>query len=160
MSFRNSASFGKRIEYWVIGLLLKDGFDVFVPLVDDDGVDAIIRGQNGQKFDLQIKARSDSVAFGSSALFGVGQSHPDERSGFFFVFYSERLDQMWLMSSADFIDHCVTTSSGKNVGHRSLWMNGRSRVRNEEYPNPRFDHWRITREGRADFSKLREALGE
>ncbi|WP_281994878.1 hypothetical protein [Ruegeria faecimaris] len=160
MSFRNSASFGKRIEYWVIGLLLKDGFDVFVPLVDDDGIDAIIRGRAGQKIDLQIKARSGQVKFGSSALFGVGQSHPKERDGYYFLFYSERLDEMWLMSSADFIKNCVTTSSGKNAGHRSIWMNGRSKVRNQEYPNPRFDTWRISMQGQPDFSRLRQALGE
>ena len=160
MSFRNSASFGKRIEYWIIGLLLKDGFDVFVPLVDDDGIDAIIRAQNGRKLDLQIKARSDTVKFGSSALFGVGQSHPNERPSFYFIFYSERLDELWVMSSADFIANCVTTNSGKNVGYRSIWMNGRSKVRNEEYPNPRFDKWRISKEGRPDFSQLREALGD
>jgi hypothetical protein len=35
-SFRHSAAFGKRIEYYVIGLMLKEGIDVFLPMVDDD----------------------------------------------------------------------------------------------------------------------------
>jgi hypothetical protein len=42
-TFRHSSGFGKRIEYWVIGLMLKEGMDVYVPLVDDHAVDAIVR---------------------------------------------------------------------------------------------------------------------
>jgi hypothetical protein len=42
-SFRHTASFGKRIEYWIIGQMLKEGLDVYVPLVDDDAIDAVIR---------------------------------------------------------------------------------------------------------------------
>jgi len=40
---RHSAGFGKRIEYWVIGLMLKEGIDVYVPLVDDDAIDAVMK---------------------------------------------------------------------------------------------------------------------
>ena len=30
-TFRHSAGFGKRIEYWIIGRMLKEGIDVYVP---------------------------------------------------------------------------------------------------------------------------------
>jgi hypothetical protein len=146
------------MEYWIIGLLLKEGFDVFVPLVDDDGIDAIIRGNNGRKLDVQIKARSGEVRFGSSALFTLGQSHPKVRSDFFFIFYSERLLDMWIMSSSDFVENCVTTKSGLHEGNRSIWMNGKSRLKGNEYPNPRFDRWRATQNGKFDFSGLSNAL--
>ena len=42
-NFRHSAAFGKRIEYYVIGLMLKEGLDVFLPMVDDDAIDAVIK---------------------------------------------------------------------------------------------------------------------
>ena len=42
-SFRHSAAFGKRIEYYVIGLMLKEGLDVFLPMVDDDAIDAVVK---------------------------------------------------------------------------------------------------------------------
>jgi len=29
-SFRHSAGFGKRMEYWIIGRMLKEGLDVYV----------------------------------------------------------------------------------------------------------------------------------
>jgi len=38
-TFRSTAGFGKRIEYWIIGRMLKEGMDVYVPLVDDHAVD-------------------------------------------------------------------------------------------------------------------------
>lgn len=43
LSFRHSAGFGKRMEYWLIGCMLKEGLDVYLPQVDDFGVNAMIR---------------------------------------------------------------------------------------------------------------------
>ena len=40
-TYRHSAGFGKRIEYWIIGRMLKEGLDIYVPLVDDDAIDAV-----------------------------------------------------------------------------------------------------------------------
>lgn len=57
-SFRNSAAFGKRIEYWIIGRMLKEGLDVYIPLVDDHAVDAIVKRHDGSTALIQIKARS------------------------------------------------------------------------------------------------------
>ena len=54
-TFRHSAGFGKRIEYWVIGLMLKEGIDVYVPLVDDDAIDAVIKKPDGTFIEIQIK---------------------------------------------------------------------------------------------------------
>ena len=43
MSYRDTASFGKRQEYSVIAELLKRGFDVYMTLVDDQGIDCVVR---------------------------------------------------------------------------------------------------------------------
>ena len=83
--FRHSAGFGKRIEYWVIGRMLKEGMDVYVPLVDDHAVDAIIRRKAGSTALVQIKARSRDVVFGDAALFAA-IPHPEERPDYWFVF--------------------------------------------------------------------------
>ena len=37
--FRHAAGFGKRIEYSIIAEMLKEDMDVYVPLVDDNGID-------------------------------------------------------------------------------------------------------------------------
>lgn len=70
-SFRHSAAFGKRIEYYVIGLMLKEGLDVFLPMVDDDAIDAVIKKPDGTFVEVQIKARSKHVLFGDAALFAA-----------------------------------------------------------------------------------------
>lgn len=70
-SFRNSAAFGKRIEYWIIARMLKEGMDVYVPLVDDHAGDAIVRRSDGSIALIQIKARSkrrSAMALCSRAL--------------------------------------------------------------------------------------------
>ena len=41
-SFRHSAAFGKRIEFYVVGLMLKQGLDVYLPLVDDNRVSTLL----------------------------------------------------------------------------------------------------------------------
>jgi len=121
--FRHSAGFGKRIEYWIIGRMLKEGMDVYVPLVDDHAVDAIVRRKDGSIALVQIKARSNSVAFGDAALFAA-ITH-EHRADYWFVFYSERLDTTWLMTSEEFISESVQNKTGKNVGLRGIWFNGK-----------------------------------
>ena len=84
-SFRNSAAFGKRIEYWIIGRMLKEGIDVYVPLVDDHAVDAIIKRKDGSTALIQIKARSKEVIAGDAALFAA-IPHDEVRLNYWFLF--------------------------------------------------------------------------
>lgn len=140
LPFRHSASFGKRIEYWIIGRMLKEGLDVYVPLVDDDAIDAVIRRPDGSFITVQIKARSSAVIVGDSALFAA---IPHElRDNYWFIFYSERLDKTWIMTSQEFIEECVQNKTGKNIGKRSIWFNGtrtnKSTGAKEEYAKLRF----------------------
>ena len=55
ISFRHSAGFGKRIEYWIIGKMLKEGLDVYVPLVDDDAIDVVLRKPDGNFTPIQTE---------------------------------------------------------------------------------------------------------
>ena len=60
-SFRDSASFGKRMEYKLIGDMLMEGLDCYVPLVDDHGVGLVIKKQDGTFIEVQIKARGKNI---------------------------------------------------------------------------------------------------
>lgn len=139
-SFRHTAGFGKRMEYKLIGDMLMEGLDCYVPLVDDHGVDCVIKKADGTFIEVQIKARSNEVAEGDAALFGtiVHEYTPN----FYFVFYSERLDLMWIMSSEEFLKECVTNKNGKNAGKRGIWFNGNKTNKvtgiKEEYCKPQF----------------------
>ena len=95
--FKHSAGFGKRMEYYIIGQMLMEGLDCYVPLVDDHGVDCVVKKHDGTFIELQIKARSNKVAKGDAALFANIRHELTEN--FYFIFYSERLKTMWIMSS-------------------------------------------------------------
>ncbi len=151
ISFRHSAGFGKRIEYYLIGLMLKEGIDVYVPLVDDNAIDAIIKKQDGSYIEIQIKARSQDVNMGDAALFAA-ISHKD-RANYYFVFYSERLKKTWIMSSEEFIKESALNKSGKNIGKRSIWFNGTKtdKITKEkiEYAKEKYDKYHVN-----DFSQF------
>jgi hypothetical protein len=149
--FRHSAGFGRRIEYWIIGRMLKEGLDVYVPLVDDFGIDAVVRRPSGEFVECQIKARSNGVAFGDAGLFAAIRHLP--RPNYFFIFYSERLDTTWIMTSEEFLRHSVVNKTGRNAGLRSLWFNGRRLDRSTgeriEYVKPQWERFVA-----ADFARI------
>lgn len=132
-SFRSLAGFGKRMEYYFIGQMLREGLDCYVPLVDDHGVDCIIKKADGTFIEIQIKARSNDVKLGDAALFSAIEH--SERANYYFVFYSERLDCMWILSSEEFLQECVTNKSGKNIGKHSIGLTAVKIIRNIASPN-------------------------
>jgi len=149
--FRHSAGFGKRIEFWIIGRMLRDNLDVYIPLVDDDAIDAVIRRSDGSFTAMQIKARSKNVVGGDAALFAA---IPHElRDNYWFVFYSERMDMMWIMTSKEFIAEAHQNKNGKNKGKRSIWFNGKKKDRATgiytEHCKPQFQRYLAT-----DFERL------
>mgnify|MGYP007030114921 CR=1 FL=1 len=120
--------------------MLKEGLDVYIPLVDDNAIDAVIRRKDGTFVEVQIKARSKDVAEGDAALFAAIPHHG--RSNYWFVFYSKRLHTMWIMSSAEFLAEAVQNKNGKNAGLWSIWFNGKRRNKEtgtlEEHIYPNF----------------------
>ena len=142
-SFRNLAGFGKRMEYNLVGKMLMEGLDCYLPLVDDHGVDCVIKKEDGTYIEIQIKARSKTVTEGDAALFAA-ITH-EAAPNYYFVFYSERLDTMWIMSSEEFLNECVTNKTGKNVGKQSIWFNGnridKETGKKKEYCYPRFEKY-------------------
>ncbi len=131
--------------------MLKEGLDVYLPLVDDDAIDAVIRRGDESFVTVQIKARSKTCKAGNGALFAA---IPHEfRRNYWFVFYSERMDTMWIMTSKEFIAHSSQNKSGKNAGKRTIWFNGRKTDRKTkvvtEHCKPQFEQFIET-----DFSRL------
>ena len=157
LPFRHSAAFGKRMEYYIIGLMLKDGLDVYMPLVDDDAIDAVVKKPDGSYVEVQIKARSNDNKFGSAARFAA-LTH-EYRKNYWFIFYSERIDKIWILSSKEFIKESTQLKSGKNVGKRSIHFNGKNTKEQKEYVKPQFEKYLVT-----DFKRIIEdnpdALGK
>ncbi len=147
LTFRNTASFGKRMEYYLVGLMLKDGLDIYMPLVDDDAIDAVVKKPDGNYVEIQIKARSKNVVFGDAALFAA-LSHK-YRPNYWFVFYSERMDKTWILSSKEFIKESNQNKKGKNVGKRSIWFNGKNTKEQKEHVKPKFEKYVVN-----DFKRI------
>lgn len=110
------------MEYRIIGKMLMEGLDCYVPLVDDHGVDCVVKKGDGTFVEVQIKARSKEVKMGDGAMFASISHEP--RPNYYFVFVSERLDKMWIMSSEEFLSEIRPIPSGRNAGKRSIKFNG------------------------------------
>ncbi len=67
VSFRHSAGFGMRMEYNLVGKMLI----VYLPLVDDHGVDCVIKKEDGTFIETQIKARFAATTCGCSTIFRI-----------------------------------------------------------------------------------------
>ena len=121
--------------------------DVYVPLVDDHAVDAIVRRKDGSIALVQIKARSSTVKDGDAALYSA-IPHDQVRADYWFVFYSERLGLTWLMTSEEFDREAVKNKTGKNIGLRSIWFNGKRKSKlsgeTEEYCKPQWEKYLVT----------------
>jgi hypothetical protein len=124
--------------------MLKEGLDLYLPLVDDDAIDVVICRPDGKFVTVQIKARSKDVIEGDAALFAA---IPHEiRENCWWVFYSERMDVTWIMTSREFVKASVQNKTGKNKGRRSIWFNGTRRDKydtgkREEYCKPQFERF-------------------
>ena len=144
------------MEFWIIGRMLKEGLDIYIPLVDDMAIDAVVRRKDGTFVEVQIKARSKDVVKGDAAFFAA---IPHEaRPNYWFIFYSERLDSTWIMNSEEFVAAAVLIKKGKSAGLRNIDFNGTRRNREtgavEEYIFPKFQKHLAT-----DFKKITDIIG-
>jgi len=138
MSYRSTASFGKRVEYVVIGELLRRGYDIYQTLVDDRGIDCILRYEFQKSpvyLDIQIKARSKDCKTYDAARYAALQVR-NPRPNYLYIFYSEQLDSYWVFPSLDI----VKIASKSKRGRYHLMLSGRRR--DIPYPLPRFEMYR------------------
>lgn len=113
------------MEYVAVAELLRRRFDVYMTLVDDQGIDCVVRQQRNGKLrylDLQIKARSKDAK--QAATFAAMEI-PDPRKNFWFIFYSEAADTFWVMPSLDLVRLARQNKSGKNAGKYTIVLAGK-----------------------------------
>jgi len=136
MSFRSTASFGKRQEYIAVAKLLQLGHDVYMTLVDDQQIDCIIRQEkDGQPryLDIQIKARSNDAK--NPAIFAA-MDIPKPREGYFYIFYSEQANIYWIVPSLELVKEANQNKAGINKGKYRIVLARKGK--NGVLPRPRF----------------------
>jgi hypothetical protein len=135
MRYRDTASFGKRQEYLVVAELLKRGFDVYMTLVDDQGIDCIIRLNSKRYLDIQIKARSkETKQWNKFPLLSF-----EPKDNHYFIFYTEKNNTFWVIPSKDVTGLGIKNKSGKYVGKITLNLpkteTGKKAEKFEKYKN-------------------------
>lgn len=143
--FFTTASFGKRVEYTVIAKMLRAGLDVYLPMVDDKGIDCLVRKNDGSVAEIQIKGRSRNCGISSAGRFSAISIQP--RPNYYIIFYSEACGNgaIWLMRTLDFASVAIRNKKGKNCGKYSILLCGTKTVdgRKISYPYPKFDQYRV-----------------
>ena len=132
-----SLKIGKRGELLVMARMLSEGFDVYIPWVDDHGVDAVVRWENGPFLQIQVKATGVGIIF--PATFNTGGLAKDGPG--FFVFYSEEWKTMWIMSRDEVHKH------RNNNGHIDCFVQRKG----EQVPKPELERFKAE-----SFDRLKE----
>ena len=124
MKFYDTASFGKRVEFTIIAKMLKEGLDIYRPMVDDKQIDCILRRDDGTFAELQIKGRSKNTDKTRAALFSAIKCIPN--INYWFIFYSEGVGDngtIWIMNSLEFVKLASKNKRGKNIDKYSILFN-------------------------------------
>ena len=111
---------GEATENYIVSLLLKEEREVYLPVVDDHGVDILVMSKDNKskkqvnKYqELQIKSLSDKGLFAAIKC-------PNPAANYWFVFYVRQHDTIWLINSKDFVKIASQNKTGKNIGKYSL----------------------------------------
>lgn len=130
MAYRDTASYGKRQEFKAISKLLELGFDVYNTLVDDMGIDCIIRINSTRYLDIQIKARSKECLLKNRGYFPA-LTIIDKSENYFFILYSEFIDTYWVIPSNEILamaevkgTNINMNRNGQNAGKFSVRVAG------------------------------------
>ncbi len=110
-----------------IAELLRRGYDVYPTLVDDQGIDCVVRQGPRKYFDVQVKARFSDVAIWNAGFFPALKI-PRPRRNYVFVLYAEAIGERgtyWVIPSTHLARRCfaLTIKSGPRRGHYRIKVN-------------------------------------
>ncbi|RJP24368.1 MAG: hypothetical protein C4520_04180 [Candidatus Abyssobacteria bacterium SURF_5] len=120
-----SLTFGKVQEFLAVAELLRRRFKVYLTLVDDSGIDCVLRLKSGCYVDVQIKARSRNAKY--PYTFAGLKFAP--RSDLFFIFYTEINNQIAIIPSRTLARLASRNKSGENEGTRTFTLPKRTEGR-------------------------------
>lgn len=146
---KSKFALGKATEYKVASIFLDADCEVYLPAVDDHGVDMLLippknlndmlslppevaqelykAGQSGI-LEVQVKSLSTGGLFAAISC-------PNPRPNYFYVFYIRSIETYWLIPSLDFVKIASQNSATcKNAFKYSLTLaTGKGELRRTEY---------------------------
>lgn len=121
-----SQNLGKSTEMLVTSMLLAENRKVYLPAVDDHGVDLIVRSRACEEGNSESQAQAEFQelqvkSLSKGGLFAAIKCD-DPRPNYWFVFYIQNIDRMWLINSTDFVNIAsrVTKAGAKSFGQYTL----------------------------------------
>ena len=124
---KSKFALGKATEYKVASIFLDADCEVYLPAVDDHGVDMLV---------IPPKNLNDmlSLPLSTGGLFAA-ISCPNPRPNYFYVFYIRSIETYWLIPSLDFVKIASQNSATcKNAFKYSLTLaTGKGELRRSEY---------------------------
>lgn len=102
---------GKAAEHLFFSMLLDRGYEVYVPLADDKGIDAIVRNGGKEFAEIQIKSREKDAKLSHSF---ADISYKKTSNNFWFAFrtWNDKKETWWLLSAKNFEKHARKESKG------------------------------------------------
>lgn len=117
-------------------------------LVDDQGIDCIIRINENRYLDVQIKARSKN-AEGKDWAYFPRLKVPEGRNNLFYIFYSEGANEYWVFPSQDIIELSMQKGTnvsknltGENAGKYAVRLAGYSKLNKDITTFNRFEKYK------------------
>lgn len=117
---RQSQRLGKRGEYSVIGKLLEMNCDVYVPIVDVENIDCIIRDEKGEYNEIQIKTRTmpEDKSY-KNPCFDVHTMKP--RKNFYVIGHIDGTLDYWVIPSRIYLKSATTVRfKGKIISRLTM----------------------------------------
>lgn len=105
---------GKLAEFLVFGELIRQGgADLYLPVVDVKGIDAILRRKDGTCIEIQVKSTQEEDQAGYFNVYDLEQ-HPADKFFIICVDMNEKRSKVkgtpniWVLSAKDFKEHMVS----------------------------------------------------
>lgn len=120
---------GASTEHLIVSMLLKEERELYLPAVDDHGVDILVKSKKHGKVntyqELQIKSLSKKGLFAAIKC-------PNPQRNYWFVFYVRQHETIWLINSLEFVKIAsVVTKNTNNFGKYSLSLATLKGIRKE-----------------------------
>ena len=112
---------------------------MYLTLVDDQGIDCVVRQDSGRYYDVQIKARSKDGNPRNAGHFPL-LAIDEPRRSYVFVFYSERARTYWVIPSTTLVTpgFCNVVKSGPSQGRYRILLTNYSTATGEVTPRPKY----------------------
>jgi len=103
---------GKLAEFLVFGELIKEGADLYLPVIDT-GIDAVVRRKDGTYLEIQVKSTEEDEQAGYFNVYDLDK-HPEDKFFIICVDFNKEKSKVkgkpniWILSAKDFKEYMTS----------------------------------------------------